>query len=60
MSKQHKYLPHEVSSIMDYTLLVKLWAQGKISPRDMTKTQLNVIKNFVKKDIPWAQLTGSN
>ena len=60
MSKKRQYSPNEIAAIMDYTLLVKLWAQGKISPRYMTKTQLRVIKNFVKKDIPWAQLTGSN
>lgn len=58
--KQKPYSPWEIKAINNYDLLIKLWAQGKISPIHMTKTQLNIIKNFCKKDIPWNKLTGSS
>lgn len=58
--KKEYFTPQQTYAMMDYTQLVKLWAQSKIFPRDMSKTQLAVIRNFCKKAIPWAQLTGTS
>lgn len=36
--------------------LIRKWAQGKIPPSYMSKEQLQILKEFIKKDINWAEL----
>jgi hypothetical protein len=59
MIKKNSYSPEQTKMITNYDQLIKLWATAKIFPRDMSRTQKQVIKNFCKKDINWQYLTGS-
>ncbi|MDD5407112.1 MAG: hypothetical protein PHE73_09265 [Sulfurovaceae bacterium] len=54
------YSDKQVQSITSENILIKLWATAKVSPFQFSKIQLEIIKKFIKTDIPWNTLTGDN